>query len=198
MIAGEGAEWYKPNFWADVHWAAIRDNNASYSWGQKYVNFMKRAVDASGLNLCRFFYDMGLLRESDRMVGDYGGAKRVAITATMVQEVMNYAQGKPEPTSPVMGYISANSIDAFKNKSAVQGTYNTGLTTESGGVTVSHQIWKNVVAFETYKGDQLLDICISGTGNIGNMATFVRYPEETTRIEAVGWDGTRILVLGTR
>lgn len=198
MLAGEGTEWYKPNFWADVHWAAIHDNNASYSWGQKYVNFMKRAVDASELNLCRFFYDMGLLRESDRMVGDYGGAKRVTITAAMVQEVVNYAQGKPEPASPVMGYISANSIDAFKNKSVVQGTYNTGLTAGSGGVTASHQVWKNVVAFETYKGDQLLDICISGTGNIENMATFVRYPKEATRIEAVGWDGTRILVLGTR
>ena len=41
----------KPDFWPDVHWAAIHDNDKSYSPGRRYVNFMKRAIDASGLNL---------------------------------------------------------------------------------------------------------------------------------------------------
>ncbi len=34
-------------FWPDVHWAAIHDNNSVYTYGEKYVNFMKRAMDAS-------------------------------------------------------------------------------------------------------------------------------------------------------
>lgn len=198
MIAGEGTEWHKPDFWPDVHWDAIQDNKASYSWGQKYVNFMKRAINASGMNLCKFFTNMGLLRESDRMISDYGGPKQVKITASMVQEVINYGQGKPEPSSPVMGYISANSIDIFKNKRQVQGTFNAGVTKATESLTVAHDVWKNVIAFETYKGNDLIDVCISGTGSVSNTSTFVRYPQGATRVEAVGWDGTRLLVYGSK
>ena len=53
----------KPDFWPDVHWAAIHDNNSVYTYGEKYVNFMKRAMDASEMNLTDFFKKMGLLRE---------------------------------------------------------------------------------------------------------------------------------------
>ena len=65
-------------------------------------------------------------------------------------------------------------------------------------VTVDHAIWKNVVAFETYKGKELTDICIVGTGDVTNKTTRVDYPTGATRIEAVGWDGSRTLVTGSR
>lgn len=187
----------RPNFWADVHWATIKGTNAS-SWGGRYINFMKRCIDASGMNLCDYFINMGLLKESERLVGDYGGPKQVNLTATMVQEVLNYAQGKPKPSSPVMGYISANSVHMYKNKLRLSGTFNTGLTLNNGGLTVSHSVWQNAVAYETYKDNQMIDICISGTGDRFNSTTFVEFPEGATRIEAVGYDGTRILVYGKR
>ena len=64
--------------------------------------------------------------------------------------------------------------------------------------TVSHSVWKNVVAFETYAGNELVEVCIVGTGTIDNSSTFIRYPKGATRIEAVSWDGKRTLVCGTR
>ena len=48
-------------------------------------------------------------------------------------------------------------------KSNVEGTFNSGITKGTDYVTVDHAIWKNVVAFETYKGIELTDICIVGT-----------------------------------
>lgn len=57
---------------------------------------------------------------------------------------------------------------------------------------------ENVVAFETYTGNELTEVCIVGTGSMDNSSTFVRYPEGATRIEAVSWNGQRTLVYGTR
>lgn len=38
-------------------------------------------------------------------------------------------------------------------------------------------MWKNVVAFETYAGNELVEVCIVGTGTIDNSSTFIRYPK---------------------
>ena len=187
----------KPDFWPDVHWAAIHDNDKSYSPGRRYVNFMKRAIDASGLNLCGFFEGMGLLKVFDNVKVDDYTVATINITQEMVNEVKAYGEGKPLPSGG-MQYISANSAEAFKSKSNVEGTFNSGITKGTDYVTVDHAIWKNVVAFETYKGKELTDICIVGTGDVTNKTTRVDYPTGATRIEAVGWDGSRTLVTGSR
>jgi hypothetical protein len=187
----------KPDFWPDVHWAAIHDNDKSYSPGRRYVNFMKRAIDASGLNLCGFFEGMGLLKVFDNVKVDDYTVATINITQEMVDEVKAYGEGKPLPSGG-MQYISANSVEAFKSKSNVEGTFNSGITKGTDYVTVDHAIWKNVVAFETYKGKELTDICIVGTGDVTNKTTRVDYPTGATRIEAVGWDGSRTLVTGSR
>lgn len=186
-----------PDFWADVHWAAIHDNDKSYSPGRRYVNFMKRAIDASGLNLCGFFEGMGLLRVFDNMKVDDYSVATINITQAMVEEVKAYGEGKPLPPDG-MQYISANSVDAFKRKMGVEGTFNSGISKGADYVTVDHSIWKNVIAFETYKGEELTDVCIVGTGDTTNKTTRVDYPTGATRIEAVSWDGSRTLVTGSR
>lgn len=197
MIAGEGTSWYRPDFWADVNWAAIQDNNTGLSNGQRYVNFMKRSIEASGYNLAPFFEQMGLLRVVDRSIDDYA-VGQVAITAADVESVRALGNTKQMPSSPVISYISANSINAFRNQSPVSGSYNQGITTSGASKTISHSIWKNVVVFETYKGAELVDIAMVGTGSSTNSSTYVLYPEGSTRIEAVACDGSRTLVFGAR
>lgn len=197
MIAGEGNDWYRPDFWADVNWAAIQDNRTGLSNGERYVNFMKRSIEASGYNLAPFFEQMGLLRVIDRSIDDYA-VGQVTITQADVDEVKALGAAKPMPSSPVISYISANSVDAFKNRRAVSGTFNQGVTTNGATKSILHSVWRNVVVFETYKGDDLVDIAMVGTGSSDNSSTHVRYPEGSTRIEAVGWDGERALVFGTR
>lgn len=197
MIAGEGNDWYRPDFWADVNWAAIQDNRTGLSNGERYVNFMKRSIEASGYNLAPFFEQMGLLRVVDRSIDDYAVGP-VTITQADVDEVKALGATKSMPSSPVISYISANSADAFKTRSAVSGTFNQGITTNGATKSILHSVWRNVVVFETYRGDSLVDVAMVGTGSADNSSTHVRYPEGSTCIEAVAWDGKRTLVFGTR
>lgn len=202
MIAGIDNDWHTPDFWADINWATITDpQQGSLDNGQRLVRFMKQCMDASGLNLVKFFTDAGLLHEMDFLADDYGGGKQVKVTAAQVNEVVTYAQQFVEPSSPVISYISGNSIGAFKNKLAVQGTFGQGVTSGTDSKTIDNKVWKNAAVFETYAGNTLIDIAMAGTGDTAKQnytTTYVRYPSNATRIEAVAWDGTRTLVFGAR
>lgn len=197
MIAGEGNDWYRPDFWADVNWGAIQEDGSGLSNGQGYVNFMKRSIEASGYNLAPFFEQMGLLREVDRSIDDYA-VGQVKITKEDVEAVKALGSTKVMPSSPVISYISANSIGAFRNRLAVAGSFGQGVTGSGTTREISHAVWKNVVVFETYQGEQLVDVAMVGTGSADNSSTHVRYPDGSTRIEAVAWNGERTLVFGTR
>ena len=106
----------------------------------------------------------------------------------------------PKPSSPVIYYLTANSVDAYQKQLPVIGIYNKGIQTgkEPGTMIVDHSIWKNVTVFETYKGNELQKVAMYGTDSPERDYTLVRYPEGATRIEAVAWDGTRTLVYGKR
>lgn len=197
----EGATWYKPDFWGDVHWAAIQnvEGTVASNHGQRYVDFMKRAMDAANMNLTDFFEKMGLLREIDMKVGDYGAAKQITITKEMVDEVKAYGDGKPQPATPVINYISGNTVEIYRQGLATSGTYNQGITDGENSKTITHSVWKNAVAFETYDAEgKMIEVCIAGTGCIDNSSTYVRYPEGAAYVMAVSWDGKRELVCGTK
>ncbi|MGL5682400.1 MAG: M60 family metallopeptidase [Marinifilaceae bacterium] len=199
MIAGEGNDWHRPDFWADVNWASIQDKRTNLSNGERYVNFMKRCIDASQLNLSTFFHQMGLLRVVDRDIDDYS-VGRVTITAQDSIDIRTLGASYPDPSSPVISYISINAMEAFKNQVEVSGTISEGITwnTDKSLCTIAHNVWQNVVVFETYKGDELVDVAMVGTGDRNNTSTQVRYPKGSTRIEAVSWNGKRTLVYGQR
>lgn len=197
MLATD-APWHTPDFWPDIHWAAINDNRPEYTYGERYVKFMKRSMDISGYDLTDFFEHFGLLREMNIKVAAYGPASQVTITKAMVDEVKAHAQGKLQPPTPVIHYISGNSLNAYNKQLPVQGIFDQGISSGVLSKTISHTIWKNVVAFETYADNKLVEISIAGTGSANNASTLVRYPQGATRIEAVAWDGTRTLVCGTR
>lgn len=197
----EGAPWYKPDFWGDVHWAAIQNVEGTPfdNHGQRYCDFMKRSMDAANMNLTDFFVKMGLLREINFKVGDYGPAKQITITKEMVDEVKAYGDGKPQPATPVINYISGNTVEIYRQGLAMSGTYNQGITDGENSKTISHSVWKNAVAFETYDADgKMIEVCIAGTGCIDNSSTYVRYPEGAAYVMAVSWDGKRELVCGTK
>lgn len=197
----EGAEWECPDFWADILWKATQDDRTNLSNGERYVNFMKNCMISSNSNLTKFFTDMGLLRVVDRYIDDYAVGK-VTITQADVDEITAFGARFSDPNSPVISYISVNSLNAFKNKAEVEGTHAQGVSnyTDGGrkGKKVEHSTWRNVVVFETYAGVDLVDVAMVGTGNLGNTWTYVRYPDGATRIEAVSYSGQRTLVYGEK
>ena len=203
-IAGEGNDWGKENFWGPINWRAINDNRTNLSNGERYINFMKSCIDSGETNLSDFFESMGLLVAQDRTIDDYSVGK-IVITEAQVADVKAHGAKYPKPTA-FINYISGYSVDAYKGRKAVQGSFNEGVTPETlvvwgrsgDGLRIDHNIWKNVTAFETYCGDELFDISMVGSGSTDNSSTYVRYPKGSTRLEAVSYDGKRTLVYGVR
>lgn len=196
-VAGMGNSWYQPDFYADIFIKAIEREDLPANDGEAQLEFIKRACEVTKTDLTDFFTYSGMLRPIDKWVDDYSCAQLI-ITPEQIKEVKKYASKYKKPATPVMHYITANSVDYYKHKSKVQGAYQEGLVQEEGGFRVNHDSWKNVVAFETYQGEKLIKIAFSGAGSNDNKTTLVRYPEGSTRIEAVEWDGKRHLVYGFR
>ena len=195
-VAGLGNSWYKPYFWADIFEKVRNTDETGLTHGQMQINFVKNTCDAVKEDLSDFFIKIGMLKEVDKIFDDYTSARKT-ITKPMIDEAINYAKKYPKPITDYIYYISGNSIDVYKYKLKVSGQYNIGIS-GSTSKQILHSNWNNVVVFETYAGSNLLNITMVGTGSNGNLLTNVPYPEGATRIEAVGYDGTKILVFGVR
>lgn len=189
-VAGKGNSWYQPDFYADIYIKAIDNNNTPKDAAEAQLNFVKRACDVTKTDLTDFFEKSGILMPIDLWVDDYT-CSQMTITDQDVKDVKAYASQYPKPSTPVIHYITANSIDYYKNKLPLKGELNKGITKGEHTLTVDHAIWQNVVAFETYKGKELVKIAFGGAGSYENKFTLVRFPEGATRVEAVAWDGTK-------
>ena len=165
--------------------------------GELQLAFMKNACDAARQDLTDFFRKTGMLKPIDQELDDYTCA-RMTITEADCKNLIAYARKYKKPESPVIYYISVNSAEAYKNRLPVRGVYNQGVTEQVNRRIISHDVWKNAVVFETYKDREMVRITMAGTDSRDNSSTTVPYPEGSTRIEAVSWDGRRTLVYGRR
>ena len=195
-IAGEGNTWHVPFVYADVFEKVRNTDESALSQGQLQINYTKNICDATQTDLSDFLIKTGYLRPVDKFFGDYS-SKQKTITQEMVDEAIAYASQYSKPETDYIHYISMYSVNAYKNKLDVVGTFNTGVTGTTTK-TIDASKWKNVTAFETYKNDELVKITMVYTGSADKTCTLVSYPEESTRIEAVAYDGTKTLVYGNR
>lgn len=186
-----------------AHWYGIvsekvrNTSESGLSDGQLIMNFVKNTCDAVEEDLTDFFTKTGFLKPMNNTVNDYTPAN-ITITQTDIDNTVAYVKAKnyPTPVSPVINYISAHSVNAFKNKLLLEGTTGSGVTYNSTGQTllIESNIWKNAVAFETYHNDSLMNVSIVGTGDVTAQTSTIQYPALATHVWAVGYDGTRILV----
>ena len=181
--------------------------------GDYQVAFMKNTCDVLQADLTDFFENAGMLRPCDVQLKQipgivyFGGPLK--ITEAQCREVRNHAKKYPKPAA-MLNYMSANAIRIFREKAPVSGAYNEGVSLSGTTLTVDHNVWKNAVAFETYKGDRLAFVSVMGTGRQSGTklqdvkplplpektATEVYYPADATAVYAVSWDGKRTLVYG--
>lgn len=192
-LAGKG----NPDFYPDIFQLAIKADPSGKKEGDWQLAFMKNACDVSKQDLSDFFVKCGMLKPIDQELDDYSCA-RMTITEAQCKNLISYAKKYKKPESPVIYYISANSVNTFKDRLPVKGTPNQGITEKGNQRIISHDVWKNAVVFETYKGNELVRITMVGTDSKDNSSTTVVYPEGSNRIEAVSWDGKRTLVCGQR
>lgn len=191
IVGGEKRDWY-----GDVAEIVRNTDESQLTNGQLQLNFMRNTMDVVKEDLTDFFIKAGMLKPIDKELDDYARGQ-MTITQTDCDELVKYASKYSKPATPVLYYLSANSQKAFKDKLAVEGTYNEGVKVRNNGwIVIDHDVWKNAVVFETYQGDELKYAAIVGTDSPDLSETKVCYPEGSTRIEAVSWDGKRKLVYG--
>lgn len=196
-LAGEGNSWYKPDLYADIFIKAIDREDAPEEDSDAQLEFIKNVCEVTKTDLTDFFSYSGMLRPINKWVDDYSCAQ-MRITEEDIKNVKQFASQFKKPETPVLHYITANSLEYYKKKRPVMGKYNEGLERKDQSIIVNHDGWQNVVAFETYAGSRLIKIAFAGAGSNDNKTTLVRYPESATRVEAVAWDGKRQLVYGAK
>ena len=182
-----------PTFLADIFEKVRNESQEGKSNGQLQLEFMKNVADATKQDLSHFFVKTGMLKAIDKDMDDYSRAQ-LTITEKECKDLISYMKKYKKPLSPVIYYISVNSLNAFSKQLPVTGKLNEGVSGEGTTRKVSHDVWKNVTVFETYKGDELLKVTMVGTDSPDNSSTTVIYPEGSTKIVAVGWDGRRLPV----
>lgn len=195
-IAGEGQTWHHPYFWADIFEELRQNDYGQFSHGDRQVRFAENAMHAVKADLSEYFVNTGVLQTVDKFVDDYRPAQK-NISTEMIDRAIATGSGYPKPEAKIE-YISVNSLNAYKNQLPVTGSFGEGITFNNGSQRISHQVWKNVAVFKTYKDQELLSIGMVGTGSTDNTFTDLKIPTGTTRVEAVAFDGTETLVYGER
>ena len=194
-VAGEGNEWGNPDFYGDIFIKAIdADSHKEMEASYYQLNFMKNACDAAQLDLTDFFEYSRMLYPIDLWVDDYT-CSQMTITEDDIKEVKEYASKYNKPTTPVLHYITANSVDVYQNKMQLKGNTGQGFSKEENTIIINNNQWQNAVAFETYEGDKLVKVAFVGAGSDDVQTTIVHTPEGTTSVKAVGWDGKTIDVI---
>lgn len=171
-------------------------NTSGMSNGQLAMNFVKDVCDATGEDLTDYFTKVGFFVPIDIAIDDYGVSQYTVTQAMADQTIADIkAKGHPAPVSPVLHYITANSLNAFTNKLLAQGTYEQGLTINQDNIVINHAVWQNVVAFETYDiNNVLLEPFMPGMRDASNNSTYIDFPANAERIYAVSYDGSKKLV----
>lgn len=189
-----------------AHWLAYivkkvkETDETQLTQGQLMMNFVKNTCDAVQEDLTDFFTSTGFLKPIDGTMDDYV-SQQLTITQNMIDEVKNYvlSKGYAKPVSPVINYISAHSVNVYKNRLPVSGVTGVGVQTLTNAqgqfILVENALWNNAVAFETYNtSDQLISVSIVGTGDTTLEKTYVDFPSGAQKVYAVGFNGQKILV----
>jgi len=191
VVAGESNKWETSNFYGEIFQKAIKaaptpgKDDAYYQ-----LEFIKNACDVAKLDLTDFFEQAGLLLPIDLWVDDYTCAQ-MTITEEQIAAVKNYASKYKKPSTSVLKYSTANSVDIFKNQNKLKGKTGKGFSMEDGKIIIDNDKWQGAVAFETYQGDKLIKIAFRGAASPDNSQTIVHTPEGSTTVKAVSWNGKR-------
>ncbi|WP_158521370.1 M60 family metallopeptidase [Chryseobacterium indologenes] len=185
-----------------AHWFATvankarNTNSSGVSNGDLLLNFVKNTCDAVQEDLTEFFTITGFLRPINRNIDDYGFGQ-LTITQAQIDATIASIKSKnyQKPVSPVMNYISARSVAAFRDLLPVSGQTGQGVTLNNNYLTVQHSVWRNAVAYETFDANnKLIYVSVMGTGDVSNNTTKVYYPSSARAVYAVGYNGQKILV----
>ncbi len=181
------------NFYPNIFKAVRESNHRGVTMGEHRIQFFINACHSAKLNLTDFFLQLGMISPMNRMVSDYSPGM-VTITGNMAVNAMKKVAHYPKPNTTVLYYITANSVDIYKNKLEVIKPNNFSPIISNARMEIPAGTWENAVAFEAYEGKKLIRISLLGLNHKDNKSTTVICPPNTTAVKAVQWDGKRYTV----
>lgn len=183
-------------FYPAIFHSVRNTDESQMTEGELRVLLFKRACDAAKLDLSEFFVKLGMLVPMDRYVRDYGNA-HMTITREMCLEALRYAERYPKPDSSVIYYINANNVDIYTKRLKLPDkiTEFAPSAIVNNRLEVPANVLSTAVAFEAYRGDELIRVSLKGLNHEDHASTTVVCPPGTTEVKAVQWDGKRITIL---
>ena len=178
----------------------VRDTDESkWTVGQLRMKYLDRCCDSARLDFSDYFLHTGMLAVMNRHVNDYS-SHWVTITEDMCRASLEHARQYPKPDSPVVFYLTVNSVPIYRDKLDIKPSpdFRPQITERpSRRFTVPGDKWANAVAFEVYNGDKLIRVCLKGLNQKDNQSTDVLLPPGATTVMAVQWDGKRFIIYNT-
>lgn len=198
IMEGKAGEHY--NWFGNIAEQERRSTDQFKNPGDWQLKFMRSVCHEVDTDLTSFFEKVGMLHEYDnRYMDDYGNFY-ITITPAQIENLKKEMSTKKKPEA-LIHYLSANSLDVYRYKKELTGgKTGEGISLDGDAALITHSVWQNAVVFETYKDKELTHVAIVGTGHGPYEAltdTKVHYPEGSTAIYAVGWNGKRLLVYGS-
>lgn len=185
----------KVNFYPNIFHDVRSVDDSKMTNGEVQMLFMKRVCDSAQLDMTDFFLQLGMLSPMDRLMHDYA-VQYITITRDMCEDVIRHASRYEKPDSSVIFYITANTVGIYRDKLSVEKESPVKPSAITNGrLEIGADRWKNAVAFEAYKGDELLRISLRGLNHDDPQATTVVCPPGTDTVKAVQWDGARYTVV---
>lgn len=200
---------FAPNIWAKIH-EGLRNVPAmtNPSGGRYQIEMMRLVCDSTGIDFLPFFEKVGMLKPINARIIDYStGWQR--INQEMIDELKaDIARKNLRPLEGLPWFITAVTVDSYKNKLDIPTTNAVNAGCSAGGVKRAYQtsyntilvdmnVWPNVVCFETYDAaGNLLHYTMPGFGGGYNQKkTYVAFPSNAKTIKAVNWNGTQSITV---
>lgn len=146
----------QPDFYADIH-EAMRNEESLSTDGLKQLNFAFLACKMGKKDLSDFFTYWGFFREVP-----VSGMGEFYLTREQIDQTRRdiAALGYSKPSLAIQ-YLTDENVGLFRQNKPVV----TGKATRNGNL-VSMSGWKNVVAYQVYKGGELVQISLSDQFNL--------------------------------
>lgn len=170
----------KPEFYMDMY-EELREEPALQNPQLNFVEVCCR--NSQGIDLIDFFRFYGFFLPLDDYVFDSVNAGHWTVRQSDIDATLSRLAGMSfKRKAPAIQYLNDENVEMFRNMKAIE----KGQITLNGS-SVSISGWKNVVAYEVYDGDYLIQISLKDSFTLKNTGSNVK-------IQAVAADGTKVEV----
>ncbi len=158
------------------------------------IAFLKALCDASRLDLTEFFLQTRMLAPMNRTLGTGARQQTLTITLNDIKSVWQHAQKYPTPSSRILHLLHAGNVQLYRDQRPLLKTGVSPLSPALHRISIPTGYLSGAVAYEVSAGAQSLQITQPLPSKTGSGAAQLDFPNEATRLEAIGWDGTRLLL----